>query len=68
MRRLRHPNIIRLVEALDTPEQVREMASRCGHVKRTLDGKYVCCFLVGRCCCYLYVDTVKRSELRVVTF
>lgn len=24
MQRLRHPNIIRLVEALDTPEQVKE--------------------------------------------
>lgn len=24
MQRLRHPNIIRLVEALDTPEQVRK--------------------------------------------
>lgn len=35
MQRLRHPNIIRLVEALDTPEQVNErmrMPSRsCGN-------------------------------------
>lgn len=46
MRRLRHPNIIRLVEAFDTPEQVCKLSlslSRAHDCKRCLidGGKYI---------------------------